>query len=69
MFFNDKIATDLLTVPKKRSGIPRRELIQSLLPKQFYYLNSIPDLRNSAIDLYDEFETLTQILKHHLNIY
>lgn len=69
MYFNDRIYPSISTIPIKRSAITRLELLRTMKREQFTFLDSIPDLRNNTLDIFNEYELLTQILSMNLGLH
>lgn len=67
IWFNNSLSSKLDTIPKMSASDlrnnSRQKLINTAFKKdQWEYINSIPDLRNNTIDLYDEFKELGSLL-------
>jgi hypothetical protein len=67
IWFNSSLSLKLDLIPKMSSSDLKSNIRQKILPiafnkEQLEYLNSIPDLRNNTIDLYDDFQELGSLL-------
>ncbi|MDY0278294.1 MAG: hypothetical protein RBQ97_09455 [Acholeplasma sp.] len=72
--FNNSLSFKLDSIPKMSSGNlvnnTRQNLLSTAFKKeQWQYVNSIPDLRNNTIDLYQDFTELGSMLIRDCNLY